>query len=674
MKMGLKKRLTGLVWVALLVMAPHLSSASDTMLMFVGEDLEVVSIASKRKEAAWSAPAIARVISRKQMRLANSFTLARTMRDVAGFYINHREKGATAYLRGIPDAALSLFDTVPLGSGVVKSDPFMYEMPTAPVKQVEIVRGSSSVLWGPDAFAGVVNVVPLTGRDFQGIELGVISGNEINPGEAYVNMGHDHGDWNSFLSVSIQEKESNDHGVNLVGFWPEGRTQPVPAEQRYGNMEPENDRAAFVYANWAYKDFLTISAWLSAEQNAFVLSDWEHKYFWQEQTDSLRPGCKIEMSHALTPDSSIRFTGYVSGLSQDHAYIDREFTRKEFSYFGEMIYDQSLFFSRALATLGVSLRYDEYDDVLLWDSFLPNFLEIGNTQLLPRVRLMDMSNQLLSVFGQYRHKIGSIEFWGGLRSDFHENYEDKISYNAGASWHIEPFILKATCGTGYRTPFVRQVRDGDSERLEKIENVNIQASWRKEHTKASVCLFHNKVKNHVVEDRYAGAGLSSPNSQRIYGAEVELEHEFFPWFSLVADMTLLDNSGSKETYLFLDYIYTDENGVEKKYYRTLEHDYDSGPDFMGTIRGVIHLGKHISLEPRVRYFARRELFSPLQNDYASCDSVVLTDINVQIRDLFFADVFFYAHNLFDHQYESPGGTSITEIGRFSAGIALRMKF
>ncbi len=674
MKMGLKKRLTGLVWAALFLMVPHLSSASDTMLMFVGEDLEVVSIASKKKEAAWSAPAIARVIPRKQMFLSSSFTLSEIMGDSAGFYINQREKGATAYLRGIPDATLSLFDTVPLGSGVVKSDPFMYEMSMAPVKQVEIVRGSSSVLWGPDAFAGVLNVVPLTGRDFQGIELGMISGNEMNPGEAYMNMGHDHGSWHSFLSVSVREKTSNDHAVNVLGFWPEGQTQPVPPDQRYGNMEPENDRAAFVYANWSYKDFLTISAWFSTEKNSFVLSDWEHESFWQEQTNSLRPGCKIEMAHALTPDSSIRFTGYMSGLSQDHSYIDREFTRKEFSCFGEVIYDQSLFFSRALATLGISLRYDEYDDVLLWDSFLPNFLEKGNTRILPRVRLEDLSNQVVSVFGQYRHKIGNIEFWGGLRNDSHENYEDKVSYHVGAAWHIDSFILKTTCGTGYRTPFVRQVRDGDSDRLEKIENLNIQASWRKEHTRASLCLFHSKVKNHVVEDRYAGAGLSSPNSQRIYGAEVELEHEFCPWFTLFADVTLLDNSGASEKYLFLDYIYTDDEGVEKKYYRTLEHDYDSGPEFMGALRGIIRIGNHVTLEPRLRYFSHRELFSPLQNDYASCDSVFLTDVNIQIRDLFFADLCLYAHNLFDRRYDSPGGTSITEIGRFSAGIALRMRF
>jgi hypothetical protein len=29
-------------------------------------------------------------------------------------------------------------------------------------------------MWGPDAFAGIVNIVPLSGRDIQGVEAGLI--------------------------------------------------------------------------------------------------------------------------------------------------------------------------------------------------------------------------------------------------------------------------------------------------------------------------------------------------------------------------------------------------------------------------------------------------------------------------------------------------------------------
>ena len=42
------------------------------MLMFVGENLEAISIASRREESAWQAPAVAHVITRKS--LAGVFT------------------------------------------------------------------------------------------------------------------------------------------------------------------------------------------------------------------------------------------------------------------------------------------------------------------------------------------------------------------------------------------------------------------------------------------------------------------------------------------------------------------------------------------------------------------------------------------------------------------------
>ncbi|MBP9597679.1 MAG: outer membrane cobalamin receptor protein, partial [Desulfobacter sp.] len=53
--------------------------ASDTMLMFVGEDLEMLSIASRKEEAAWSAPAIVDVITRQEFESQNAFTLSQAL-------------------------------------------------------------------------------------------------------------------------------------------------------------------------------------------------------------------------------------------------------------------------------------------------------------------------------------------------------------------------------------------------------------------------------------------------------------------------------------------------------------------------------------------------------------------------------------------------------------------
>ena len=115
----------------------------DTVLMFVGEDIEVLSIASRREEGAWQAPAVARVITRKDLWKQGVKTLSQALEMTPGFYMAQKEWGSEAYLRGIPDSTLLLYDTVvPMGSDVTKSlQPLDYELSLAPVKRVEIVRG-----------------------------------------------------------------------------------------------------------------------------------------------------------------------------------------------------------------------------------------------------------------------------------------------------------------------------------------------------------------------------------------------------------------------------------------------------------------------------------------------------------------------------------------------------
>ncbi|MBW2204135.1 MAG: TonB-dependent receptor plug domain-containing protein [Deltaproteobacteria bacterium] len=152
------------------------SAENDTVLMFVGEDLEVLSIASRREEGAWQAPAVAEVITRKDLWEQGVRTLSQALEMTPGFYMAQKEWGSESYLRGIPNSTLLLYDTVvPMGSNATKSlQPLDYELSLAPVKRIEIVRGPGSVLWGPDAFAGIVNVVPLTGKDLDGVETGIL--------------------------------------------------------------------------------------------------------------------------------------------------------------------------------------------------------------------------------------------------------------------------------------------------------------------------------------------------------------------------------------------------------------------------------------------------------------------------------------------------------------------
>ncbi|MCG8548833.1 MAG: hypothetical protein MI799_00365, partial [Desulfobacterales bacterium] len=73
-----------LVWSVSSFISPV--KASDTMLMFVGEDLEVLSIASRKEESAWSAPAVVNVLTRNEMDQSGVQTLSQALDDLPGFH------------------------------------------------------------------------------------------------------------------------------------------------------------------------------------------------------------------------------------------------------------------------------------------------------------------------------------------------------------------------------------------------------------------------------------------------------------------------------------------------------------------------------------------------------------------------------------------------------------
>ncbi len=680
--------------------------ASDTMLMFVGEDLEMLSIASRKEEAAWSAPAIVDVITRQAFESNNAFTLSQALEGTPGFHINQTERSSTYYLRGVPNSALTLFDTVPMGSGVVKSENYMdYETSLAAVKRIEVIRGGSSVLWGPDAFAGVINLVPLTGKDVKGFQSGLNLSSGDNSGEVYLNYGCEKDRWSGFASVSGRFAEDDGPETNIVRFWNDGIVSPnddivpTPPEDRYGRKNADDSHFVNFYGSVTYQNWLSLSLRLSDSLNAYTVSDWYDDFTWEEQAASTRHMVKLEAVKSIDQDSGVRFTGYLSGISLDYTIIDNTLDRKESSLFSEVIYDRSFFLSKSLLTTGISLRSDRYDRVPVWDGFFPVYLTDENLDFLPNSAQYDFSNDLFSVFGQYRHKFNLVEIWAGARYDNHSAYEDEVSYTAGFGWNIDKFILKGIFGTGYRTPFAGQMVEASKlgqesylgpEKistlnlgLDKITTLNLGFSWKHMGTRAAVTLFRNEIENHVIENGYAGAGLSSPNSQDIYGLELEVEHQFLPNLTLCANLTLLNNSGTDETYYYNDYTYIDrDDGDIIKHYVELSHAYETGPDIMGTVKALWDINRNLSLVPELRYFGSQSIYFPVQDetqpygdawvmDVKSCGDAWVMDVNLRIRNYFPFDVNLFVKNLFDNQYKTPGLYSVTRDSGVTAGITLR---
>ncbi len=651
-------------------------NASDTMLMFVGEDLDVLSIASRKEEAAWSAPAIASVITLKDLQDSGAQTISEAIGGAAGFHVEPTHKGSIPYLRGISNSALVLFDTVPIISGTEKSYHFMdYETSLASIKRIEIIRGAGSVLWGPDAFAGVVNAVPFTGKDFSGMETGVALSSSDQGKQAYLRYGKDNGDIASFISLSARQVTEDDTDINVLRFWNDGLT-PSPADERFGSGTPDDSHYLELYGNVSVSDWLVFSAKLSDSRKAFSVTDWEHEHTWEEAKAYNTKLFKLEAKKEIGIDSGIRFTGYYSDIELEKSVIDRRFEQDEYSVFGELIYERSFFSSDALLTLGTSYKEDHYDDILVWDSFFPGYLAPENLYFLPPFSQKDYDNTLFSVFTQYRHKIDNIEFWAGLRSDDHKKFQDEISFSSGAAWSISPeFLLKASYGSGYRTPFAKQLDQNTEPRLEQIKNFNLQLQYKpNKQNLFSLTAFRNNIDDHVLGDRYEGAGVSLPNQQTIDGIELEWEFAATDSLSFSGNATFLSNDGPDESFLFNDYTYIDDEGNEQKHYQTLTHQYDTGPDVILNLSGLYKISEDIKLIPKIRYFSERELYHSVTNETRKYPEAWIFDLRLRISRFKSCDIDLYVNNIFNNKFKTFDAVSDHLDESINAGISLKYRW
>lgn len=662
----------------------------DTWLMFVGEDLEVLTIASRRQESAWQAPAVAQVITRGEIQERGIETLAQALAMTPGFYMAQKEWGTQPYLRGIPDSVLLLYDTVPLISDTRKSvHPLDHDLSLSPVKRIEIIRGPGSVLWGPDAFAGIVNVVPMTGRDLDGGEAWVLYESPGEHGAAALNLGRERGGWDMFLSLSAREGEEDERRADLVRFFGDGMPPPVAPEERAGSRFAGRSRYMEASGRIAYRDWFTLSGRIADNRRPYTLTRAEEDLTWREARSTPQSFLKLEAQQALGRSSALRFTGYYSLLELENRIIDLSFDSQESTGYAELILDRSLRAGGSLLTLGASYREKHIKNAPIWDAYLPDFLGPENRLFLPTLRQEDYDTRLWSFFGQYSHKIGDVDLWVGLRFDEHDKYEDHLSYNAGLLWSFAPrWVFKTLYGTAYRTPFARQLlgepaftpekvqaADEPKPELERIETVSLQLAW-KPAPKTSVSLtgFLSRIENHIMEDPFAG--LSLPNEQEVRGLELEGTWTPLDPLSVSGNLTLLDNRGPKETYEFFKFFKPDPEGGFVPVFEQLTYPYDAGADTLFNLTGTWRPHDRLTAFARLGYFSSRDLIFPRGETGMSHPGAWLLDGSLTFHDLWQPglELQVSARNVADVNYETPGTYGSISGDPFSVFLLLRKRW
>ena len=133
----------------------------------------IITVASRYAQTARQAPAIVTVYTDAELRERGCRTLSDVLRMVPGVYLSTSPEGRSlGWVRGVtaPDnnKILVLVDGVPWYDGVYTHAWLDEYIPLSMVKQVEIIKGPGSAIYGTNAFAGVINIVTYGPDDLQG--------------------------------------------------------------------------------------------------------------------------------------------------------------------------------------------------------------------------------------------------------------------------------------------------------------------------------------------------------------------------------------------------------------------------------------------------------------------------------------------------------------------------
>ena len=541
--------------------------ADETMLMFVGETQPVVTVASRQPESPAAAPAMVTVIGREEIEAHGYQTLAELLAMQPGFFVAARGRGSAPYLRGLPDAVLFLYDGVPITTDVTKSlAPLDREISLVGVDRVEIVRGSGSVLWGPDAFAGVVNIVPLRGRQRPGVEAGVGAGSDRYRA-ATVTWGATQQQWDTFLAMA----------GDRVRF----HTPGYLALQETGSLADEtvaSSTHAEVVGTANYGDWLHFTGRWSDFTHRYTMRNSDGSLVWPGEKEAPVNLLKATLSKISGP-SHYSLTGFIQEINYRIIDADIERGQRNLVSHLELLWDHRLL-SRGLLTAGASLRRNAVDGAVVRDGFLPDFLAPSAAFFVPRVEQEDFTNELGSLFAQFRYQWGDTEWWVGSRLDDHSQYRATHSYSLGFNRPLgDSLRLKGSYGTAFRSPYSSQLFDNLQFEPESIRTASAQLAWTPATGRElGLTLFESRLANHRTEDPYGG--LSLPSERRVQGAELAGRFSLSRALEFSAGLTGLAAADGDEHFRVLRYSIIRPDGSQVSVFDQWDEPFDQGPRWL----------------------------------------------------------------------------------------------
>ena len=439
------------------------------------------TIGSKRLEKTAESPGIISVITRDDIERYGGNDLFDVIRRLPNLDIQHAPlmpSGLGANIRGqlpsgAPNHVLTLLDGRPVRESQVGGwdQAFYRSFPLESVERIEMIRGPGSVLYGTNAFAGVLNIITKKADGW---------GNQ----EKYASVGY--GSFNTKMSEASYRSYNAEHDFSINGavkYYDSGGWDYALIDRAsvYDSQRLARD-AVGGYVNGKYKNFSFIGfRGQTNVKNQGLFALWpfgEHR----QQREFVDFGYKQPLGSGWNADVHITYNGFENLATDGSVVADK-------NNFHDILYEASIsgpIFDNGNLIAGFT--YDHRSGVL----------EVGENRF---------DEALEGYYLQADYKpLHWLKLIGGVQFNRPENLEvAKISPRAGAIVNFTPKIgAKLLYGEAFRAPTGAETRldipgiVGDPNLTsETVATTEMQLFYNADHYSSALTVYRSLVKNTI---------------------------------------------------------------------------------------------------------------------------------------------------------------------------------
>jgi len=479
--------------------------------------VDTVYAASKYEQKTTQAPASVSIVTQGDIKRYGYRTLAEVLQSLPGLYVSYDRNYAFLGTRGVSlgdfnSRMLLLIDghriNNNLTDGAAIGTDFLLDVDL--IDRVEVIRGPGSVLYGNNAFFGVINVITRKGKQIDGVE----ASGEYGTFNTYKFRGSVGKSYDNGFEFLVSGTYYDSAGADEL-FYPEFNT---PAQNNGRAEDMDGDSSGSFFGSVKFKDFTLQGGYISREKvnptaqyfttfNDPRLTTVDERSYADLKFAHEYEGVVDVTAHAYFDQNNYQIA-YPVGVPPATSLFNEE---QEGAWWGAELQLSKRLWEKHIITAGAEYR-DDYEQSKRVFGQGATYTDIH------------ASRQSYGVFAQGDFAVRTnLHFTGGVRYDQYGDFDPTFNPRLALIYDIfQKSTLKAIYGSAFRSPNFLELSDPRFQNIQPEEITSYELVYEQgigDHLRSSVAGFYNEMNDLIVFQSGSFANLDAESR----GTEVSLE-------------------------------------------------------------------------------------------------------------------------------------------------------